>query len=288
MVIPRQLFIQGKPHNIGIAGVFIVDKEHRTLLPALSLIKAVKALVDNGEFDLIYGLPNKKATAVFMRAGFKKLGPFVKLCKPLSVARRLDTRKPAHCLAKPLAYLYDLTVRLVQPETWHKTPPGLRCEIVNSVDGRFDRLWLQASKDYSIIGDRRSSYLQWRYNDYTGSDVFIYGMLDQAQNEAIGYIAYRVKKGYISVRDALLPADPTAEQSLILNFLRLSRKLGAKSITVDVLKNARIIKSFTAQGFSLAVTDRSVHFVYNENLNNDIKVISDYANWILFRGDMDP
>jgi hypothetical protein len=288
MVIPRLLFIESKAHKIGICGVFIVDKQHRTLLPALSLVKEIKTLVDKGEFELIYGLPNDKATPVFKRGGFKQLGPFVRMTKPLSISKRLNPRSLKHRLAKPLASLIDAVRLLIQPETWHRIPADLRCEVIKDLDINFDTLWKTTRHQHTILGDRCREYLQWRFNNYTGANIAIYCALSKTDNCTLGYIAFRNKDGYISIRDAILPEDPTIRHSLFLNFFRHAHSLKSKSITIDFMDNENLIEIFSAYGFSYSDTGRYVHYTTSDTLKNNQRVLTDYRNWLLFSGDMDP
>jgi hypothetical protein len=288
MTIPRQLIIDGNEYKVGIAGIFIVDEKHRTLLPALKLTKEVKALVDSGEFDLIYGLPNKNAAGVFRRAGFKKLGPFVRASKLLSISARLNTTALKHRIGKPFVALFDFARLIFYPSTWHRTPAGFHGKVLSNLDERLDSLLQRTKAKYSIIADRSSDYLQCRYNLYPAADISIFCLIDSINNEIAGYIAYRDKCGYISIREAFFPDNPKLRQSLFYNFVRHIQPLRSKSILVDFLDSEEIVNILSGYGFSISPLNRDVIYVANDHLLENHPTVEDYRNWLLFSGDMDP
>lgn len=287
-IIPRRLYIDGVERKIGIAGIFLVDKKHRTLLPALRLAREARTLVDNGELDLVYGLPNDKASGVFIRAGFEKLGPFVRLSKILSYSQYLDLTKPFHLILSPFVAFFDILRLLIQPDAWRRSSEDLRFETIVDVDSRFDDLWEKTKHRYKIVGDRNKDYIRWRFGMYAGSDISIFAILNHQNTNVLGYVAYRNENGYIDIRDAIMPDAQTIRRIFMMNLLQKVRELKPKSIAVDFLENGELIDIFKSHGFVQSKTQRYVHLTCSEEFARENPMIRDHNNWLLFRGDMDP
>src|ERR1700739_1060549 len=60
-LFPRKVRIEGRDQMAAVAGDFVVNREHRTLGPALMLQKAVVEDLKKHDFDLVYGFPNRPA-----------------------------------------------------------------------------------------------------------------------------------------------------------------------------------------------------------------------------------
>ncbi len=73
-MVRRRFWLAGRELRAVVNCDFAVDRAHRSLLPALSLLRMFREDVA-ARFDLAYGFPNGKAEGVLKRAGFKELGP---------------------------------------------------------------------------------------------------------------------------------------------------------------------------------------------------------------------
>jgi hypothetical protein len=162
-----------------VCGDLVVAREHRSLLPALRLVRAVRehAL---GEFAFGYGFPNDKAQGVLVRAGFRVLGKttrYARVLRHASYLHRLAARMRSRPelapvvdsatrhrrLARALAPVLDVA-RLVSglPE-FARARTAYRLVWLDTVDARFDELWHRARREYGVIGARTSAMLRWRY-----------------------------------------------------------------------------------------------------------------------------
>jgi hypothetical protein len=167
----------------------VVGRAHRSLLPALRLIRAVREHTA-GEYAFCYGFPNAKAEGVMARAGFHVLGKTTRYARVLrhasylpSVAARAGAPRrltaivrsaaPLRRLGRALAPVIDVA-RLAGglPEiaeaqrryrlTWTGAVDE-RSESPLSIDERFDELWTRARREYDVIGARTGALLRWRY-----------------------------------------------------------------------------------------------------------------------------
>lgn len=70
----RAFAMRGRRLRAGLMANLAVEERHRTLLPALRLLKEVRAAGKAEGLDFLYGFPNEKAIATLLRAGYVKLG----------------------------------------------------------------------------------------------------------------------------------------------------------------------------------------------------------------------
>ena len=166
---------RGQLGRAAVAGDLVVDLAHRSLLPALRLVRALREGVAR-EFDVSYGLPNPKAEGVMLRAGFTRLGTMTRYARVLrhapflgTVAQRLAAppwlaalvERPA--VRRALSPLVDVSrlglsaVRVAQAVAHYQLRFG------TTFDDRFDELWARVRGDYEIVGARTAAFLRWRY-----------------------------------------------------------------------------------------------------------------------------
>ncbi|HEX8108368.1 MAG TPA: hypothetical protein VF516_11605 [Kofleriaceae bacterium] len=161
-----------------VSGDLVVAQGHRSLAPALRLVRAVREHAMN-EFALCYGFPNDKAKGVMVRAGFHVLGMMTRYARVLRHATylpRVAARLPApprlatiihsaahHPLVRGLAPLLDVA-RLASelPGIAHARARH-RLAVLDEPDARFDELWARARSEYDVIGERTAAMLRWRY-----------------------------------------------------------------------------------------------------------------------------
>lgn len=165
---------------VGVCSDLAVDRAHRSLLPALQLVKS-STTYSAATFDMTYGFPNKKARSVVVRAGFKVLGEMrrhVRVLRHASYAKRLKERPN---LPPAVAWAIDKSDGTIAMEAAGKAidvarlamrPRGvarafsgyeLRWAAPGSFDDHFDALWERARSEYDIVGERTSRFLRWRY-----------------------------------------------------------------------------------------------------------------------------
>ena len=172
-MVPRLFWLSGQEVRAAVSCDFAVDRVHRSLQPALMLLKAFLNEV-NSRFHFVYGFPNGKAEAVLKRAGFVEVGRarrWVKVLRYAHYADRLERHEPslASRLVKSNRFVATTCLkafdalrigahRLRQTLLLRKHEVGT----VAAPDQRWDELWLAARGEYDVVGDRTATFLQWR------------------------------------------------------------------------------------------------------------------------------
>ncbi|MBK7077879.1 MAG: hypothetical protein IPH44_37005 [Myxococcales bacterium] len=170
--------------DVGEAGLLAdlaVDKAHRSVGPALALVRAGKAFVDEA-FALAYGFPNKLAEGVFKRAGYQPLGTIGRYAMPLrhaAFATRLDEQaltrvpaaaRPALVRAAHTPVVAAIAGRAVDAVQLGRAAPamlaGLRRLTLAAIPqptAELDELWAAARGDYAVVAERTRRFVGWRF-----------------------------------------------------------------------------------------------------------------------------
>jgi hypothetical protein len=168
----------GVEGRAAVSGDLAVEHAHRSLLPALRLIRAVREHTMN-EFAFCYGFPNDRAKGVMVRAGFHALGTMTRYARVLrhatyllQVAARLHApprlatvinSTARHQLGRRLAPLLDIARLASGLPAIAQACARHRLAVLDEPDARFDELWERARSEYDVIGVRTAAMLRWRY-----------------------------------------------------------------------------------------------------------------------------
>ena len=157
---PRRFRVAGRDARAAISCDLAVDRAHRSLLPALSLVRAVRE-EGAARFDFVYGFPNGKAEGVLKRAGFRELGRARRWAKVLRHARyveRLSPRPDASALVRMVssnrsaawmgATILDAWRAAALSFDAARVAAKHRFRSHSAPDDRWDALWRDARDEY--------------------------------------------------------------------------------------------------------------------------------------------
>lgn len=200
-VMPRVFSLRGQPVRGAILGDLAVDASHRSLMPALMLVRAArKAALEHGTFS--YGLPNPAAAPVLKRCGFRTLGSLTRYARVLRHARYMRRRISVPVLAQVAAPIVDGArfAGMLAPAARALT--HLRLEWLTATDSRFDDLWQRARSSYDLVGERSSSFLRWRFLEHPDERCEIAALVDRASGDAIQAYAVVLREAeFARIRD---------------------------------------------------------------------------------------
>jgi len=283
VIFPRRLCIDGVYLRAALGGDFLVHKNHRVLLPALKLMRGFVSVVDDGEFDLIYGFPNAGAEPVMKTAGLMRLGPRARMSKVARVSAHLRKLRPYMFLDKLLSPLVDVLTRLFVFETWYRFKGGFLCEEISGFDERFDDLWAKIGQGSRVIGERTAESLAWRYPNAGGAGYRIFAMSSSDRANVEGYIVYCLDEHSISIKDFVLPDGGRAIRILFAHFLRHVKKGPIRSVSVVLLGNRDLFDVLKRLGFAVRKRegDWPVYYYCSEQVLKRIPALADPQSWQL-------
>lgn len=157
----RRMLWQGQEIRVCVVSHFAVLPSHRTVKPAVSMIKGIVEAAAE-QFDLLYGLPSVKASAACRRAGMKITGQLSRHVKVLRYQVYLQRLLPKP-MAVPAGMLLNMigSLRNRLRNFFGETP--LYCEWSDTVDPRMQQLWEGSAHGTCLTAIRETSMLNWRF-----------------------------------------------------------------------------------------------------------------------------
>lgn len=266
----------------GLASDFAVDKDHRSLRPAMLLARTVAGAVDDG-LDFIYGLPNSQSVGVFKRIGYNTDGTLRRYVKVLRVERFLRQRIPRTVVRKALAGIIDPGIRVVSRDTWRPTRGRVVSE-VQSVDDRFDALWGRAKTGSRPVMERGSAFLRWRYQECPLASYTILTLNAPGGGELLGYAVCLVKDDGQALIVDLFGGDAGDTWSdLLAGVIRWARGRGLASVACSVHGLADMEEVLRGFGFRLRSPEAPVAILTRAGGPG----LSDLRDWYFLLADED-
>jgi hypothetical protein len=284
-LFPRRILLNGKQVTAGIAGDFAIDKEHRSLGPALLLQKAALPKGSEIPFDFLYGFPNKISEPVLVKAGYKILGEVHSLTKPLKSYYYLKRHANLPVITKPLSFLADLGLKISSKERYSKNSE-YEFEALTSFDQRFDTFWDSVSAQFPMIGERTCSYLNWRYIQSTHKNYQVLALIRKSNRDIFGYIVYNIVDNKAHIADLLSLNINEVLYSLFSGFLLYQRTRGIDAVTISFAGAHALMKKLKQYGFSVRTSSGKV-IKYSAFGSADLLDVLDKSQWYLLPGDND-
>ena len=240
---PRRMLLDGRDAMAGVLVDLAVLPEHRSLGPALML---QMALIDAGvkRFDLLYGFPNPKATAVFKRVGYASLGTLARHARVLRHGPYVRRKLPAP-LAAPAGALLDFVDRV---RLWFRSG-GLRARWQASADDTLAAVWSSASVGAGAVAVRDLEFLRWRIDASPLLDAR-YLVVHERGGLPVAWFACETREHSLHVVDfwsSQGTAGPTLAELAAL--LRAARAESHSSVSVE-LSAAATAGAWLANGFA--------------------------------------
>ncbi|MGH8863057.1 MAG: hypothetical protein ACREVZ_00170 [Burkholderiales bacterium] len=244
---PRRAIWCGRNVRIGVLVDMAVVPEHRSLYPALLLQRALQQTVP-GEFAALYGFPNPKAAAVFVRAGYSRtieVRRYVRVLRPGTYLRRRLPGWVARLLGPPL----DLLLA-----AWDSLRArGSRAFSANwraDADPRVDDLWRATPHGTGPIAVRDLSFLRWRF-DHKPAAAFRYLMVEGGGGRLVAWFACEDDETTLVIRDFWTGEGCDGlDPSIVWLLLREARKGGYSAVSMEFGGSAVIFRTLEAAGFA--------------------------------------
>ncbi|MGV8056416.1 MAG: GNAT family N-acetyltransferase [Smithellaceae bacterium] len=287
-LVPRKMLIDGQDASMGIAADFIVEKEHRVFGPALSIQKALCEAAKERGFDLLFAFPSQPSHGVFSRVGYEILAEVRYYSKPLESKRFLDKRIENKILLKAISHPLNLIHRLADIGNLICLPgKGLVTKVLAATDHQFDNLWQNARENHSVIGEKISSYLNWRYASCRGYFHDFFCLYSSREKTLKGYIVYEVENGIARIVD-LFAEDAKMEAYLLVKFSLKMRKEDIRGIVLTFLGSELFQASLRRFLFFERAGDRFCMVLFSKSDNEKFrKTVLEHKNWLLLDAEMD-
>jgi hypothetical protein len=294
---PRKVFLKGGPVNAAIAADFVVNEEHRVYGPALKLQREGHSKLKENGFRLVYGVPNDLGRLFFFRIGYKKMGKidtFIKIIKTQRLSKgyllqSLPQTKGSKVInpiltSKISLKVIDFIVKLRSKERRHKKMNKYSVETPKFFDERFDVFWKKAKNQFDIIGERSSTFLNWRYIESPLQEYKIFCIKDGKENIE-GYVVYYFKDNRYYVVDMLFSNRNDALNSLLAEFSLYARANEIGAIIIHYLGNSIFENRIKDYNFRLVNKEVGEVLIHSPNTSLDSD-IHNKDNWHFLTGDI--
>ncbi len=280
-VVPRRFEHRGLQCDAGLLVDFAVAQRHRSLLPAMTLQRRVRAEAAK-RFALIYGIPNERAAPVVRRVGMVHAGDIVCYVRVLRSAKYLARHVPPF-IASALGFIGDRMLLLAGILPGARTL-GYRAKWARKLDRRADDLWRASERGPGPVAIRDSTFCDWRFDREPSSQVEYLVVTSRRDDRLVGWFACQRDGDALQIRDFWTEGGTQRlDPALLLLLAREARRAGRASLSVDFFGSAGIERSLRAAGFFA----RSARPVFVQALGATAAVQPGDSTWHLTSADED-
>lgn len=297
----RQIAVGDRRLRAGLLADLAVDRDHRTVAPALRLVREVKTWA-LGELDLAYGFPNHHAQGVFKRVGYVALGAMTRHVRVLRHHAYLGRIGQAE-LARLPGWLRPVAQDVIGREGWPQQAAAAavdlaqlgrdlghlasarrqeRLSVSSEPPAGIDALWRRCASEHTVVAVRSQRMLAWRYSTQPGrwwaaarqgSRLDAYAVVDQIDD-------------VVHVRD--LFGGRAAMAALLPQLIFEAYRRGASSISMRYLGDAWMSELLRTWRFEARSADRMIFVGTSPRLERRLQtMLADPACWFLTDFDED-
>ncbi len=279
----RRMVVNGRVVDGGAAIDLNVDQSQRSVGPALTLARAVVSGSEAAGCELLFGMPNRSATAVMKRAGYRELGEFSSWTKLLDTRTKLQLIFRSKAMAAMVAPAMNRCLRLANREWLTRLPADVGTESLQRFDSRFDRLWERVRNRFDVVGERTESFLNWRFIQCPDLPYEIFALTQQSTGELLGYVVWFADDGAASISD-LMAIDNQMTSVLLAEFSRQMRRKRFSAIRFGCFSSPEFYSQLMAAGFHRR---KNRHPVICHASTACSDIASSNARWYLTMADSD-
>lgn len=183
----REFMFGGKKYLGAISADITVEKEHRTLKPALMLNKHTMEMLDQ-DVDFHYAVPMDTADGLYRRrSGFKKIGRFNRYVKPLNlgvvVEAKLGNKKIFRTLGNSLNSIWLPLISIKRICNERKGMIGEK-----NVENAITNMWVDPN---IFSGINTYEYINWRFSR---NPLKNYEILSFSDGDNYGTVSFEKKE----------------------------------------------------------------------------------------------
>lgn len=273
-----EAFIHGEKKVIGLRVDTMVDPDARGRGIYKKLTDALFTEANNAGIDYLYGFPAPKAKELFIR--------YTGALELIQTPRLVHIQKPFTLLStkvKPIRLLQPLDKLLSLRTNKSTLNQDITIQRINKFDSAFDQLAFDTRNLDSVLINRDSQYLNWRYIDHPTNEYRVHAMYKQ--EELQGYVITKEEnKG--SYRNGFIVDLLAKNEEAWLTLIDAAKQdlKDAALIQTWSLPHTIFSKSLKQKGFSHK--DSPMPMVGIE-VDPKLSTLGDYTEWFITPGDVD-
>lgn len=280
----RKLKVKGRSVLTGLAADFSVNKSHRSLWPAIILMRKVYEQVGNG-VEVVYGLPNELAVVPMKRVGFHLMGYMVRYAMMLNAENYLKKYVSNNLLVSTLSKPFNTILRARSMGRRTGLLAGHATTNIENFDIGFDNLSEAMSDRFAILCDRSSQFLDWRYRQCPTRHYKTFCLKDPGKS-LLGYIIY-----YLAGGDRIFIADMAFKNDQVLDILLAMfvvemRNKKMSLISLGFFGSSDIKRKLVDFGFRPRQERRAIVLTAGDD-KGLLSIMKNEENWYMTSGDED-
>ena len=282
---PRKVFVHGEPVLCWNGGDSSIDREYRTLGPAMKLRGTVKRCVEEGEMTFLYSYPVDVMRIVLERIGHVAIGNMPRYRLMITVDQVLERFMGKHVFSRALSKAINPLMLLWPGNFCHNKELRVRLQSDNRFGPEYDRLFERFANKYAVVALRDSQFLTWRFLKSP-----LYGNLQivrlESEGHLHGYAIIEVRDGSARLLDFLVEDDKRASLALLGGALRFIRSWGINTVSLRATEFTPLFKHLCSFGFSFPDTKNSAVVVCAGN-NTSYQPALNCSSWFMTEADRD-
>lgn len=286
-LFPRRFSLFGKPINASVFGDLSIVDSHRSQGLGLSIIRSTRSICDGIINSLQYAFPSEQSKYVFKKAKYETLVELLDMTKVLR-SRQVIHKYITHPIVEEVVCgIIDFFINSRLEISYHRSIREYSFEVISSFDYRFDELWEKISTQFSLIGERTSTFLNWRFCESPYDKIRIFCLTSKDGSNILGYLVFSTYENRVTILDLAVLNNNRILNILIKSFSRYQRSLGNHSIAISIAGSSSIISQLKKNGFITRnnrgkifyiassdiqelLTDANTRYLYITSGDNDI------------------
>ena len=281
---PRQFRINGDRVHALVLSDFAIDRRYRTLGPALALLRASLASIDEGSFEFALDHPSESMLSIYRRLGGSELGQQRRYVRPLKISGAAARRWGAGPISGIFGSIGDFALHAA--DRVRRVPGGM---VVGTHSGdlteEFARLGRELEKRRAICGDRSADYLNWRYQNgirFSNSTVTV-----RSDRDLVAYaVLQQSEAATATIVEFVCRPDPAIETALFRATIEVARSANVESLQASCIEASAWCKLLEGLGF-VAREQSTGPVVYVSKKSSLSAILTDKDNWWITDGDRD-
>lgn len=248
-LIPRTFYFGQDRFSVATLADFVVAPEHRSLGPALILMRS-SIECSQDRFEFAYGTPNDKSVAILNRAGIRPFGTLTRYTKLIRSQSYLRT-KGLGWVVSPVAAVADAAIACADFARDALFANHFQWREQAAFGEEFDKIWEGRQSDI-VTSERSPITLKWRYSNPTADSQAPWhlSLATDRSGSPIGYIIWREIKGIAMVSDFFCSNMEESVRGLLQSFVVYARRFPVQKVSLEFFGRPSIGVALRACGFA--------------------------------------
>ncbi len=282
---PKRVYVDGAVETVLNLSDFAFDQAHRTLGPALKLLRVTLEAMTDPSLSFSYDRPSEAMLAIYKRMGACAVSPLRRWVRLIEMRPALTRRFGGGAAVSLLGRVGDVLLhardRLSAGASGVVVAP-----LVGNPGPEFDALDAELARSFPLRLERSAPYLRWRYLENVTAPHQI--LCARERGTLVGYLVFRPREnGVVGLVDLLTLGDGRVAAALVQTLFATARARGASAVWATVPRDSPVEAVLARTGFVPRGEDPGV-VVYAPRASAERKsLLEDPHHWWMLAGDQD-